>query len=121
MLFLKRKAAEMDLPVQVIEMKEGKPIVVITWQGEEPEALTVMLNSHMDVVPVYPVIIFVQFFSRIINAAKKIEIRNRRDKYGTGRNENDFTRWDSQWVIASMMMISSLNAKALVFNYNIFF
>ncbi|XP_049529285.1 aminoacylase-1A-like [Anopheles darlingi] len=51
--FLKRQAASLELPVQVIEVNPRKPIVVITWEGTEPEAKSIILNSHMDVVPVY--------------------------------------------------------------------
>lgn len=29
------------------------PIVVITWQGTQPDLPSVVLNSHMDVVPVF--------------------------------------------------------------------
>lgn len=36
-------------------MAPGKPIVVITWLGQKPELTSILLNSHMDVVPVYPV------------------------------------------------------------------
>ena len=29
--------------------------VVITWKGKEPDLPSIMLNSHIDVVPVFPV------------------------------------------------------------------
>lgn len=50
--FIKKQAAELELPVQVYEFVAKKPIVVVTWKGLEPELPTIMLNSHMDVVPV---------------------------------------------------------------------
>lgn len=53
MEFLKRQAASLELPVQVIEVHPRKPIVVISWEGTDPEAKSIILNSHMDVVPVY--------------------------------------------------------------------
>jgi aminoacylase len=56
--FLRRQAKDLDLPIQVLEMAAGKPIVIITWLGEEPTLPSVMLNSHMDVVPVYEVGLF---------------------------------------------------------------
>ncbi|KOB64379.1 Aminoacylase, partial [Operophtera brumata] len=34
-------------------MVPKKPVVVITWQGAQPELPAILLNSHMDVVPVY--------------------------------------------------------------------
>ncbi|XP_055588182.1 aminoacylase-1-like [Uranotaenia lowii] len=52
--FLKRQAASLNLPVQVIEVHPRNPIVIMTWQGTDPGAKSIILNSHMDVVPVYP-------------------------------------------------------------------
>jgi aminoacylase len=46
---------ELDLPIKIYELAAGKPIVIITWLGEEPDLPSIMLNSHMDVVPVYEV------------------------------------------------------------------
>ena len=51
--FLKRQASNLDLPVRVIELHPRKPIVIMTWVGEEPSLKTIILNSHMDVVPVF--------------------------------------------------------------------
>lgn len=51
--FLKRQANELQLPVVVHEIMPGKPVVVITWKGMEPQLPAILLNSHMDVVPVY--------------------------------------------------------------------
>ncbi|XP_055522517.1 aminoacylase-1B-like [Wyeomyia smithii] len=51
--FLTRQAEGLELPVQVIEFNPGKPIVVITWEGTDPTAKSIILNSHTDVVPVY--------------------------------------------------------------------
>lgn len=33
-------------------MNEKNPVVVMTWLGTEPSLQTIVLNSHMDVVPV---------------------------------------------------------------------
>nr|CAD7589794.1 unnamed protein product [Timema genevievae] len=52
--FLRRQASSLGLPIQVYHVVEGKPIVVITWRGTEPTLPSILLNSHMDVVPVYP-------------------------------------------------------------------
>ena len=30
-------------------------MVIITWEGSNPSLPSIMLNSHMDVVPVFPV------------------------------------------------------------------
>ncbi|XP_022816505.1 aminoacylase-1-like [Spodoptera litura] len=51
--FLKKQANDLDLPVIVYELVPKKPVVVITWEGVQPELPSILLNSHMDVVPVY--------------------------------------------------------------------
>ncbi|XP_037296336.1 aminoacylase-1-like [Manduca sexta] len=53
--YLKNQAKSLDLPVQVFECVPKKPILVMTWNGEQPSLPSVMLNSHMDVVPVFEV------------------------------------------------------------------
>lgn len=51
--FLRRMATSLDLPVEVVETIPHKPIVIISWKGTEPTLPTIVLNSHMDVVPVF--------------------------------------------------------------------
>ncbi|CAH2075524.1 unnamed protein product, partial [Iphiclides podalirius] len=51
--FLKQQADSLGLSVNVSEPVERKPVVVITWQGTQPDLPAILLNSHMDVVPVY--------------------------------------------------------------------
>jgi hypothetical protein len=53
--FLKKQAVSIGLPLQIYFVVSGKPIVVLTWEGSEPALPSVLLNSHMDVVPVFPV------------------------------------------------------------------
>ncbi|XP_055914631.1 aminoacylase-1-like [Eupeodes corollae] len=53
--FLKKQAQNLGLPLKVYTPGgEKKPIVVITWIGSNPELPSIVLNSHMDVVPVFP-------------------------------------------------------------------
>ncbi|XP_039446627.1 aminoacylase-1B-like [Culex pipiens pallens] len=52
--FLRRQATTLNLPMEVYEVNPKKPVVIITWQGTDPSATSIILNSHMDVVPVYP-------------------------------------------------------------------
>ncbi|VVC39297.1 Peptidase M20,ArgE/DapE/ACY1/CPG2/YscS, conserved site,Peptidase M20, dimerisation domain,N-acyl-L- [Cinara cedri] len=52
--FLLRQAQSLNLPSNIYYMAPGKPIVVITWVGQKPELTSILLNSHMDVVPIYP-------------------------------------------------------------------
>ena len=43
----------MNLEVSVIyPVNEENPVVLMTWRGKQPELPSILLNSHMDVVPV---------------------------------------------------------------------
>lgn len=54
--FLKRQAAELDFEFKVEEpVTPKKPIVILTWIGTQPQLKSIVLNSHMDVVPVFEV------------------------------------------------------------------
>ncbi|KAL7731251.1 hypothetical protein ACLKA6_014435 [Drosophila palustris] len=53
--FLKRQANSLSLPVDVVyPLNESNPVVVIKWLGKQPELPSIILNSHMDVVAVFP-------------------------------------------------------------------
>lgn len=55
MAFLKKQAESLKLPFFVCypaKERPTNPVVVITWKGLEPNLPSIMLNSHMDVVPV---------------------------------------------------------------------
>jgi len=54
MEFLTVQAKSLDLPYWTIECVAGKPIFVMTWEGTDPSLSAVILNSHTDVVPVFP-------------------------------------------------------------------
>ncbi|CAG9787633.1 unnamed protein product [Diatraea saccharalis] len=51
--YLRGQASELGLPVQVYEPVARKPILVMTWEGTEPNMPSILLNSHIDVVPVF--------------------------------------------------------------------
>jgi len=51
--FLKKMADQLKLTYKVEEFVPGKPVVVMTWLGKEPHLPTLLLNSHVDVVPVF--------------------------------------------------------------------
>lgn len=52
--FLKRQAANLNLPIAIYHPVDDKnPVVVMTLKGTHPELPSIMLNSHMDVVPVF--------------------------------------------------------------------
>ncbi|XP_050428200.1 aminoacylase-1-like [Adelges cooleyi] len=52
--FLLRQAQSLGLPSNIYYIVPGKPIIIITWIGQKPDLPSILLNSHMDVVPVYP-------------------------------------------------------------------
>ncbi|XP_022177265.1 aminoacylase-1A-like isoform X2 [Myzus persicae] len=52
--FLERQAQRLGLPLKVFYMTPEKPVVIITWVGQKSELPSLLLTSHMDVVPVYP-------------------------------------------------------------------
>ena len=52
--FLRKEAERLGLEHHVLEMVKGKPILIMTWPGTEPDLPSVLLNSHTDVVPVFP-------------------------------------------------------------------
>ncbi|CAG9760516.1 unnamed protein product [Ceutorhynchus assimilis] len=51
--FLRSQAEGLNLPIKIYTIAQGKPIVIISWIGSEPSLPSILLNSHMDVVPVY--------------------------------------------------------------------
>lgn len=53
--FLKRQGRELGAKVHVMECAPGKPIVIVTVDGQDPTLPSLLLNSHTDVVPVFPV------------------------------------------------------------------
>lgn len=53
MQFLKKQATDLGLPIAVYHPASQKcPVVVMTWEGLNPALPAILLNSHMDVVPV---------------------------------------------------------------------
>ncbi|XP_055856130.1 aminoacylase-1-like [Episyrphus balteatus] len=53
--FIIKQAESLVLPYKISRPGgEDQPIVIITWLGIDPELPSIMLNSHMDVVSVYP-------------------------------------------------------------------
>ncbi|KAI5635550.1 peptidase family m20/M25/M40 domain-containing protein [Phthorimaea operculella] len=52
--FWKARAKEQGLEIKVNEFTKGFPVVVIKWPGTDDSLSSIMLNSHMDVVPANP-------------------------------------------------------------------
>ncbi|XP_050695195.1 aminoacylase-1-like isoform X1 [Eriocheir sinensis] len=52
--FLEHQGRELGAKVQVLECVPGRPIVIMTLEGQDPALPSLLLNSHTDVVPVFP-------------------------------------------------------------------
>ncbi|KAF5301092.1 hypothetical protein FQA39_LY10911 [Lamprigera yunnana] len=52
-VFLEELAKNIGLDVDVYRVLPNKPVVILTWIGTQPYLPSIMLNSHMDVVPVF--------------------------------------------------------------------
>ncbi|XP_026470150.1 aminoacylase-1-like isoform X1 [Ctenocephalides felis] len=77
--FLQKQAASLNLPIQVHYCVPKKPIVIITWPGQDPTLPSVMLNSHMDVVPVFEDFWTYPPFSAHVDESGKIYARGSQD------------------------------------------
>ncbi|KAK5645355.1 hypothetical protein RI129_006655 [Pyrocoelia pectoralis] len=51
--FLEKQAKDIGLKFSVFRDVPRNPMVVLTWTGKEKSLPSIMLNSHMDVVPVF--------------------------------------------------------------------
>ncbi|XP_065829472.1 aminoacylase-1-like [Oscarella lobularis] len=51
--FLIRQAEEIGLEFKRFDLVERNPIAILTWPGKDPSLPSILLNSHMDVVPVF--------------------------------------------------------------------
>ncbi|KAK6174932.1 hypothetical protein SNE40_013488 [Patella caerulea] len=52
--YFKSLAAELELPYKTVQVVSGKDMCIITWTGQQPNLSSVLLYSHIDVVPVFP-------------------------------------------------------------------
>ncbi|KAK6174931.1 hypothetical protein SNE40_013487 [Patella caerulea] len=52
--FLQRVAKDIGLQFKSFEVAPKKPICIMTWEGLEPSLPSILLSSHIDVVPVFP-------------------------------------------------------------------
>lgn len=50
--FFRKYSKEVDLQFDAIEYVPGHPIILMSWIGSEPNLPSIILSSHMDVVPV---------------------------------------------------------------------
>ncbi|PKA60376.1 aminoacylase [Apostasia shenzhenica] len=52
--FLLVQASSLGLRAETIEFIAGKPLVLLSWTGRRPSLPSILLNSHIDVVPAEP-------------------------------------------------------------------
>ncbi|CAG0880961.1 unnamed protein product [Cyprideis torosa] len=52
--FLKKYGSDIGLTAATYELVPGYPVLILTWLGSDTSLKSVLLNSHMDVVPVFP-------------------------------------------------------------------
>ncbi len=52
--WLKKRAEELDMKYSERELTPGLPIALLTIEGSDPSLPSLLLNAHMDVVPVVP-------------------------------------------------------------------
>lgn len=60
------------------------PVVIMTWKGTEPELPSIMLNSHMDVVPVFEELWTYPPFAAEIDEEGRIFARGTQDMKSVG-------------------------------------
>lgn len=85
MNFLKNQALDLGLPASVLYPSDRQnPVLTMTWQGSDPQLPSILLNSHLDVVPVseehwtYPP------FGAVIDDAGNIYARGAQDMKSVG-------------------------------------
>jgi aminoacylase len=83
--FLARLAEELDLVLRVeYPVTQEKPIVILTLVGTQPELKSIILNSHMDVVPVFEEYWTHKPFDADMDADGKIFARGAQDMKSVG-------------------------------------
>lgn len=83
--FLERQAKSLNLTFNVYRLFEvNTPIVVMSWIGEYPTLPSIVLNSHMDVVPAYPELWSYPPFAAHIDENGRIYARGAQDTKSIG-------------------------------------
>lgn len=82
--FLKKEASELELPVTIFQSPDDKATnkklnILMEWTGLEPDLPKIILNSHMDVVPVYESEWIYPPFSGVIDEEGRIYARGSQD------------------------------------------
>lgn len=83
--FLHRQAKRLNLPIKVhYPSTPTQPIVIITWPGANLNLKTIILNSHMDVVPVDAQFWTYPPFDAVIDRDNRIIARGTQDMKSMG-------------------------------------
>jgi aminoacylase len=78
--FLRKQAADIKLDFRVESpVTPKKPICILSWIGKKPKLPSIILNSHMDVVPVFEEFWTHPPFSADIDKSGKIFARGSQD------------------------------------------
>ncbi|PVV04243.1 hypothetical protein BB560_001259 [Smittium megazygosporum] len=99
--FLVNQAKEIGLEYKVIEPVKGKPIVILTLPGTDSSLKSVMLNCHIDVVPV-----FEEFWTYPPYAAERVPTENGDFKI-YARGSQDMKVTGSMYLEAVRKIVSS--------------
>ncbi|XP_069792983.1 aminoacylase-1-like [Narcine bancroftii] len=51
--FLEKLSTEVGLPYKKVEVTPGRVVLIVSWEGTDPKLKSILLNSHMDVVPAF--------------------------------------------------------------------
>ncbi|KAK4878254.1 hypothetical protein RN001_010760 [Aquatica leii] len=81
---LKQIANDLKLSVGVYQYVAGNPIIVLTWIGTHPSLKSVLLNSHMDTVPVIKENWVYDPFGGVVDAEGNIHGRGAQDCKSVG-------------------------------------
>lgn len=83
--FLKGLGRDLSLNISIeYPLKEQYPLVLMTWEGSQPELPSILLNSHIDVVPVAEKLWKYPPFGAHIDDKGNIYARGTQDMKGIG-------------------------------------
>ncbi|TNN06111.1 Aminoacylase-1 [Schistosoma japonicum] len=90
--WLVKLGQELELVCNIVELIPSNPIVIMRWEGYQPELPAIMLNSHMDVVPVVEKKWSYPPFSGVITPDGKIYGRGTQDMKSVGIQQLEAVR-----------------------------
>lgn len=83
--YIQKQAQSLNLTYSVhYPANHSKPVIIVTWIGTDPELSSILLNSHMDVVPVFEEFWTHPPFAAEIDADGRIFARGAQDMKSVG-------------------------------------